>query len=272
MHGQLLALGRVVGTAVAVLGVEAADHLGGTLRGVIAIKGVFVSDGARNRVIGNTIKNLGAHGVYIASQGGGATDRTIVANNHIANAAIDPTAQAIALYPGATNTVLANNSADAGGHNYAIYLATGVTGTTLTCGRMAAGTSGTIANTSTGASINCFDNTNQMLTSPGPLYFGVAGTDGVVRMDTGGNLYPGSSGVRNLGLSTNIWAALHAKQISLSRQTIATLPTCNAGAAGYAMAISDGQTTGAAGYGAAVGTTGSTTRRVLCDGAGWVYN
>lgn len=239
-----------------------------------AIRGVLVSDGVRNRVSGNIIKNLGGPGIYVYSQNAtaGATDRTIVDRNHLANVAIDPTAQAISVHLQSTNTVVSGNVVDGGGYNYPIYLATGVTGTVLSCGRMTAGTSGTIANTSTGAKIDCYDNTNTLFTSPGPLWLGIAGTDGVVRMDVGGNLYPGSSGVRSLGLSTNIWSILHTKQISLARQTIATLPTCNSGAAGYSMAISDGQTTAANGYGGAVSTTGTTTRRVLCDGASWVYN
>ena len=61
---------------------------------------------------------------------------------------------------------------------------------------------------------------------------------------------------------------------TLNPVTIAALPVCFAGAddALYGT-VSDGQTVAAAGYGAAVSTTGSTLRPVFCGGAsGWIYH
>lgn len=241
-----------------------------------AIIGIYVSDGVRNRVSGNIVRNFGGPAIRVASQSVGATDATLVADNQIVGAALNPTTSAIRVEPGSgsvTNTTLTDNSVGSGGHNYAIFVASGVTGTKLTCGKMVAGTAGMVANSGASGVVSCYDGAAVNIASPGTLKLGAGDTAGLWTLDGSGNLYPASSGVRSLGFTTNAIGLVTTKQMLLVKQTIATLPTCNSAAGGYSMAVGDGQTPAAAGYGVAVGsTTGTTTRRVLCDGAAWVYN
>jgi hypothetical protein len=58
--------------------------------------------------------------------------------------------------------------------------------------------------------------------------------------------------------------------VSMDRLTVATLPACNGGNAGKMTVISNGIASPT--YLQTVSTTGSTTRKVFCDGSNWQYD
>lgn len=239
-----------------------------------ALYGIWVSDGRRNSITGNIVKNIASHGIRVGSQLSGTTDRTTVANNIVVNAnTASAGAHAIVVATGASNTILTGNQVEGTMQGYSVALGTGTTNSTLICGRMAAGVSGTYLNSGTGSTVQCHDGTDLALISPGALQFGSAGISGQLTLDADGHLSPSAPG-RNFGTSVNYWQSVYVRYISTNPATISTLIVCGVGRHGWAANVSNGQTIAAAAAGTAVGsTTGSTYRNVFCDnGLGWVYN
>lgn len=92
-----------------------------------------------------------------------------------------------------------------------------------------------------------------------------------------GNFYPAGA-TKNIASAVTPLQQVFVKTVTLSTQTIATLPVCNPANLGSIATVSDGTTYGVGTYGSAVGGAGIVTRKVLCTNTAgattyaWAYD
>ncbi len=179
-----------------------------------SLNGINVADAQRTMVSDNIVRNTGGDAIRVGSQfATGVTDTTTVANNIVEGSNTTSSGSGISIINAASNTTVSGNQILAGGsasENFAISASAGTTNTNIVnCGRMVAGGFGTFADGGTGGVRSCHDGSSFQITAPQSLKFGIAGADGQLTVDTGGNFYPAATN-RNLGSASLPWRKVYS--------------------------------------------------------------